>query len=378
MCDSMPEESEAEKTMMKKINGRKLRKTALLVCMTVCTLLTGCKDQAKTDGNTKIVLTTGFSENEVFRIGESSCSIPEVMVYLTNMQNQYESIYGEKIWERRIGEETLEKKVKDVVLARLAQIKTMNLLAQQREVVLTEQEETKVESAATEYYASLNETEIAAMTIDKSIVKQLYHEYALANKVYNQIIEGTNPEISDDEARTVTVSQIFIKTYALDGTGNRISYTEESRQAAFDKIKNIQKMLRDGEDFDELAARYSEDGQLTVSFRKGEKETEYEEVAFDLGNDEVSGIIETESGFYLIKCISTLDREQTDQNKEKIMEDRKEEAFSAIYDEFMLTQIRNLNDELWEQVEFVHDEKCKTTTFFDVYNRYFEDFGGQL
>ena len=333
-------------------------------------VIVGCKD---TDGNTKIVLTTGFAENEVFRIGESSCDLPEVMVYLTNMQNQYESIYGGQIWERKIGDETLEKKVKDVVLARLAQIKTMNLLAEQRSVVLTEQEEESVARAAAEYFGSLNEAETSAMGIDEESIKQLYREYALANKVYGQIIEGTNPEISDDEARTVTVSQIFVKTYALGTGGEKVPYTEESRKSAFDKIKNIQKMLRAGESFDELATRYSENGQLTVSLRKGEMDPAYEEVAFELGNGEVSGIIETEDGYYIIQCISTLDREQTDQNKEKIMEQRKEEAFSAIYDEFVLTQIRNLNDELWEQVQFIHDENCKTTTFFDVFNRYFEN-----
>lgn len=348
---------------------KKIRYIVILL-MCICFALCGCGEK---EGNTKVVLTTGFAEDELFRIGESSCSRAEAMVYLTNMQNQYESIYGMQIWERKIGDETLEKKVKDVVLARLAQIKTMNLLAEQRGVTLTEQEETLVLAAAGEYFQSLNKTEISAMGISEEVVKQLYYEYALANKVYGEIIEGTNPEISDDEARTVTVSQIFIKTYALSGVGEKVPYTEESRKAAFDKIKNIQKMLREGESFDELATRYSENGQLTVSLRKGEMDPAYEEVAFELGNEEVSGIIETADGYYIIKCISTLDREQTDQNKEKIMEQRKEEAFSAIYDEFVLTQIRNLNDELWSQVQFIHEEDCKTTTFFDVFNRYFEN-----
>ncbi len=351
----------------------KKRKIFILFLICLCLALTGCKDDKDNGGNTKVVLTTGFAEDELFRIGDSTCSLSEAMVYLTNMQNQYESIYGTQIWQRKIGDDTLEKKVKDVVLARMAQIKTMNLLAGQRGVVLTEQEEELVLSAAKEYFSSLNEAEISAMNIDENTVQQLYREYALANKVYSEIIEGTNPEISDDEARTVTVSQIFVKTYALNAVGEKVPYTEESRVAAFDKIKNIQKMLREGVSFDELATRYSEDGQLTVSFRKGEMEPAYEEVAFELGNEEVSGIIETDSGYYIIKCISTLDREQTDRNKEKIMEQRKEEAFSAIYDEFVLTQIRNLNDELWGQVQFIHDEKCKTTTFFDVFNRYFEN-----
>lgn len=346
---------------------------SMLLCLCLC----GCgKDEAENtkteNSNTKVVLTTGFAEDEIFRIGESSCCLAEAMVYMTNMQNQYESVYGTQIWKRTIGEDTLEEKVKDLILARLAQIKTMNLLAEQREIVLTEQEENLVSEAAGEYYGSLNATEIAAMKLDEEIIRQLYREYALANKMYNQIIESTNPEISDDEARTVTVSQILIKTYALDGNGQRVDYTQESKNAAYRKIRDIQSMLYDGGDFDELAARYSEAAQLTVSFCKGEKPVAYEEAAFNLGNEEVSQIFQIPDGYCILKCISTLDRDQTDLNKEKIIKERKEEAFTEIYDEFVKTQIRNLNEELWEEVEFIAEQQVKTASFFDVYNAYFE------
>jgi len=32
------------------------------------------------------------------------------------------------------------------------------------------------------------------------------------------------------------------------------------------------------------------------------------------------------------------------------------------------TQIRNLNEELWKEISFIHDEAVTTKTFFDVYN----------
>ena len=37
----------------------------------------------------RVVLTTGFGSDEVFRIEGISATLPELMVYLTNMQNQY-------------------------------------------------------------------------------------------------------------------------------------------------------------------------------------------------------------------------------------------------------------------------------------------------
>ena len=46
----------------------------------------------------------------------------------------------------------------------------------------------------------------------------------LADKVYRQIISDINPEISDDEARTITVQHILIKTVTENADGT-ISHT---------------------------------------------------------------------------------------------------------------------------------------------------------
>ena len=51
---------------------------------------------------------------------------------------------------------TLEESIKDTVLAQLAQVKTMNLLAKEYEVELSEQEMEWAGAAAKEYYSSLN------------------------------------------------------------------------------------------------------------------------------------------------------------------------------------------------------------------------------
>ena len=42
--------------------------------------------------NTKIVLTTGLSGNQVFKIGSETCTMPETMIYLTTFYNQYEDM----------------------------------------------------------------------------------------------------------------------------------------------------------------------------------------------------------------------------------------------------------------------------------------------
>lgn len=339
-------------------------------------LLAGCGKQA---GNgTKVVLTTGFEKDEIFRIESISCKLPEIMVYLTNSQNQYEGVFGSEIWAANVEGITLEQNVKDTALARIAQIKTMNLLADQHGVELSEQEAELARQAGAFYYQSLNETEREKMGVTESNIYTLYAEYALANKVYNYIIKDINPEISDDEARTITVQHLLIKTYTLDGTGAAIGYSQSAKAEAYEKAKEALKLAKEGTDFEELIKKYSEDNYVNTSngiysFGKGDMEDAFEEAAFNLGKDEISDIIETEYGYHVIKCINTFNKEETDANKIKIMAQRKKEVFGQEYDTFVNSLTRQLNEELWDNVTFIHDQNVKTADFFDVYSEFFKE-----
>lgn len=354
---------------MKKIRWITIAVFALgLVLISGC--LTGCKSG---DGiGTKVVLTTGFDKDEIFRIESSSCTLPEIMVYLTNIQNRYESVYGEEIWNTTANGVTLEENVKDIALAQIARIKTMNLMAEKYQVELDDEEKAKAENAAKAYYDSLGAEEIEKMGVTEKTIQSLYTEFALAQKVYQYTIKDINPEISDDEARTITVQHILIKTYALDGTGKKIEYTEKAKQDAYEEACEVLALAREGEDFDELIRKYSEDDKSTYSFGKGEMDPDFETAAFNLGTDEISDIVETEYGYHIIKCLTTFDKDETDANKVKIVEQRREEAFGQEYDAYVATLTRNLNEELWDSVGFIHDENVNTQSFFDVYNDYFE------
>lgn len=345
----------------------------LIACVMLAGILTlnmtGCGN--KSGVGTKVVLTTGFEEDEVFRIETISCTLPEVMVYLTNIQNRYESVYGTQIWDTDAGGVTLEDNVKDIALAQIAQIKTMNLMAEKYGVELTDEEKAQAENAAEAYFGSLNEKETELMGVSKKIIERLYTEFALAQKVYQYTIKDINPEISDDEARTITVQQILIKTYAVDGTGKKIEYTQESKQEAYAEAKEALRLAQEGEDFDQLIRKYSEADKATYSFGKGEMNEEFETAAFNLGKDEISDIVETEYGYHIIKCLNTFNKEETDANKVKIVEQRRGEAFGQEYDAFVETLTRNLNESLWEGVSFIHDAEVTTMSFFDVYTEYF-------
>lgn len=350
----------------------RVRRAAAFFC---CVFLAAVSLAACGDENSaKVIFTTGLDKDEVFRIGDEVCTVPEMMVYLTNTQNQYESVYGPEVWNISVDGVTLEENVKDTVLAKIAQIKTMHQLAGDRDVTLDEAEREKVEQAAIEYFDSLNKTEILLMGVEEKTIEGLYEEYALADKVYRYIIQDVNPEISDDEARTITVQHILLRTSTVDGAGKAADYSQERRQETYQNACEIRRQAVEGEqDFVDLATRYSEDTTISFSFGKGEMDAAFEEAAFALETGEVSQVVETESGYEIIKCLSTFDREQTDLNKLQIVEERRREVFGQEYDAFVETLARQLNEKVWEEITLLRDEAVETKSFFDVYAQYFPE-----
>lgn len=308
-------------------------------------VLSGC-------GNTKIVLTTGLASDELFKIGDVSCRLPEALVYLVNEKNQYENIYGIEMWEHALGDTTMEEYLKSQVVSQLAQVKSMVLLAQEREIALTEEETARAGEAASEYLSSLSQEELELLKVDQEKIQQMYEDYCLAYKAYGQITEDVSVEISDDEARIIQLEQIFVP-----------------EQNLANELKN---RLDNGEDFESLSANYSKASQTTVSIARGDRSEEYETVAFDLDNDEVSDVFAADGGYYILKCTNTYLESESEANKIRVAQKQKTERFRNIYSELMEDTISEFQEKVWDKVNFADYEEIKTCDFFEVYENYFE------
>ena len=102
---------------------------------------------------------------------------------------------------------------------------------------------------------------------------------------------------------------------------------------------------------------------------KGEIDAVFENAAFNLGENEISDVIETEYGYHVIKCISTFNREVTDANKIRIVQERRGKAFSEVYDNYVAGLTKNINTELWDDMTFIHNDNVTTCDFFEVFDR---------
>ncbi len=354
---------------MKKIYSKIL---AALLIISSMLMLNACGES-----DTKVVLTTGFGTNEVFKVGSERATTTELMLFLTNTANQYEQIYGKELWDIQVDEDTtMFENLKEVALAQLSQVKAMKLLAAEHQVTLTEEEQAAANGAAAVYLVSLSEEEKEALGItDGSVIEQLYREKLLADKLYAYLIRDVNPEISDDEARIITVQHILLKTYTVDEHGNREELSEQECQVLREKAEEIRNLALEGESFDTLISKYSEDSKGTYSFGIGDMEESFEKAAYALATDEISPVVRTGHGYHIIKCISTLDREQTDLNKEKLLVSRKQEVFGDTYNAFVDQLDKRANSELILSLTLPDSSVVDTAEFFLVYEN---ELGGMF
>jgi len=352
-----------------------LKKSVVMsIIATLFICMIGCSNVAEEAKNTKIIVSMGFANDEVFRLDTRSCLKPEILVYLACLQLQYEDVFGSDIWSKK-GENgttvSMDGGVKENVLARISQIKAMNLLATNRGITLSTEETTLAKNASSQFYEVLTADQIEYLGITEEILDTMFEEYALANKLYENLIKDINPEISDDEARTITVEHVFLRTYSLNGLGEKIDLTQEQKQKKLEIAENIMEQINEGKSFDSLIDEYNEDEVPIRSFGKGEMEPDYEVATFALATGEISDIIETKDGYYIFRCLSSFNKEETQENKINIVKERKKDVFEEEYTSFVKDLPESFNKEVWDTIQIIPSKYLPVTTFFAVYNQYF-------
>ena len=165
-------------------NRRKAPAAAILtILLTAALLLSGCGQ--------RLVMTRGFGKKELFRIGNTQCTLPEYNVFLLNLQKNCERTFGHDIWQKENGE-SLKEAIVQRALSEASRLKVMLLLAVQDNIMLTIQEENLADEAESVYYEGLSEAEKEYLDIDEDTLRKLFEQYALAQKVFKSV--GANFE----------------------------------------------------------------------------------------------------------------------------------------------------------------------------------------
>ncbi len=320
----------------KKIKIRRLNfKTvkALVLCTFICisSLLFGCR---------KIIVTTSLSDNELIRVNKSALTLGEGKVLLAYEAAAYALNYGEDIFDVVTDDSYLKDEVLDKVADDLIILRKVRILAEAEGISLSNSDKENLKSAAKSFYNELTIKIVTELGISVADVYNLYEDFYYAQSYYESITDDVNVSISYDEARVIKVYSIFV---AID--------TDTDKTEAYEKISTAYSLVTGGTDFTTVARRYSDDETLTYQFARGEMVSEYEEAAFSLIAGEVSEIIETDDGYYIIKCVSDYVESATLTNKENIENEYKRSAFLEETKDALDSYISQINEDLLESLD---------------------------
>lgn len=322
--------------------------------LTVAGLLTagtlaGCSGSINTDA---VVAT----------VGDEDITLGVANFYARMTQGQYETYYagmmgmtGEDMWAQEVEEgKTYEQAVKESIMTELENLYIIAQHAADYEVSLTEDEQGAIREAATQFdERNSDETKEAVSGYRKDIEKYL-ELFTIQNKMESKMKEGVDEEVSDEEAAQKAMKYVYFSFSSTDDSGNTVDLADEEKEALRDDAQTLADRVKDGEDMTEVA----EEMGLTVNDltfdeeSTGPNEDLVAEVDGFTEEGETTGPIESDLGIYVGQLTSLLDRDATDQEKNNIVEERRQEQYDSLLEEWRDGVKIEVDEKAWDKIDF--------------------------
>lgn len=346
---------------------RKISCCILSICLII---ISGCTNPVSY--LERIVIVKDLGSDELFRIEDESCSITEAKLFLVTQKNIYESSYGSEIWSSKLGGKVFSSYVKSDIKEFLTRFKILKLMAEAYGSELSVDDTRYASMAAEELYASFTEDELKYINCTRDDVFGLFKDFRLIDAYLNEFTNDISLEISEDDARVITIHNIFVRTTKADEAGNVSSLSSDEKEKCYNKALEIYERLVNGSDFDTVAQEYNDSNQFEINLERNVMGEEFDNVVFSLEEGQVSGIIESEYGYHIVKCIDSYNEELTALHKEELLYEYKSAYYEEAYDAFIQNVNAIFNEKIWDDIALNVKLELSGQDFFTVYYKYFE------
>lgn len=311
--------------------------------------MTGCSGSLDTDA---VVATVG---GEDVTLGVAN-------FYARMQQGQYETYYAgmmgttpEEMWSQEYTEgTTLEDETKDGVLEMLEDLYVISQHADEYEVALTEDEEKAISDAAAQFDADNTDEAKEAVSGYRKDVEKLLELLTIQNKMEKPMKEGVDEEVSDEEAAQKSMQYVYFPFTTTDDSGNSTEMTDEEKEDLRSAAQDFDDQVKDGEDF-ESAAESADVEVRTTTFDSESTSPDADLIAAAdalEAEGDVTDVIETDSGLYVARLTSMLDRDATDQEKQNIVEQRRQDQYDSLLEDWREAADITVNEKVWAKVDF--------------------------
>lgn len=346
----------------RKMRKKRRKRYWLIFLLAGILLVGGCSKNENEDSATPTV-SAAKDEIEkdavIMTVDDQVLTYAETMLYLRSKKQEVENLYGKDIWHYKLDKEgtTYEEMLKSKLLEDLKYIKIVCAQATELGITLTEDELLDVDEYTVTFLSNFKEEDLKYYGFDKEIVRDIYKDNVLANKVYESLTLNVDTDVSDEEARQAEFFYILIAKYGFDEEGNRIEYTKEQLEDTKTRAESIYQRALKEEDFYTLAKEVSDDDdEINIIVGHGDMAEDLEKAAFALKQGEISPIVENDTGYFIFYCVSELNEDATNAAKEEIIMARQEKLFHESYNNWESAAKITINEKLWNQISLADED----------------------
>ena len=169
------------------------------------------------------------------------------------------------------------------------------------------------------------------------------------------MLVGVYEEVWDDEAAQKSMDYVFFSYTTTDDSGNSTELTDDEKEALKTTAQDLADQVSGGEDFASAAENAGAEVQ-TATFDADSTSPDADLIAAAdaLENEgDVTAPVETDSGVYVAQLTSLLDREATDAEKENIVEQRRQDQYDSLLEDWREDAAIDVNERVWDKVDFI-------------------------
>lgn len=306
------------------------------------------------------------TDETVATVGEDKISVGVANFYARMQQAQYETYYAsmmgmtaEELWVQEVEEGVnYEDSVKDNVLEALENMYLLKQHAEEYSVSVTEEEQKAIEKAAEDFDEN-NALEVKETVSGyQKYVEELLTLIQIQNKMNDAMVADVDTEVSDEEAAQKSMKYVLFSYTTTDADGKSVTLTDDEKAALKDTAQAFADDLKAGGNIDTLAEAVSEQDVTVQTLAFDSESTSPSEDLIGAADalaaaGDVTEVIETDGGLYVAQLVSLFDEEATESEKESIVQQRKQDHYNELLEQWKEETEITVHEKVWDKVNFV-------------------------
>lgn len=301
----------------------------------------------------------------VATVGDEDISLGVANFYTRLTQGEYETYYAsmmgttaEDMWPQEVDEQgtTMEEQLKDNIMQSLQNMYLMSQHASDYDIALTDEEEQAISDAADQFVADNTEEVRNTVSGNKEDVQKVLELVTIQSRMTEAMQEGVDEEVSDEEAAQKSMDYVLFSYTTTDDSGNSTEMTDEEKENIAATAQEFANQVKTGTDMADAAEADGVEVQTaTFDSESTTPDADLIAAADALENEgDVTDPVETDSGIYVARLTSLLDRDATDTEKETIVEQRRQDQYNSLLEEWRDAAEIDVNERNWNKIDFTY------------------------